>query len=130
MVAAILAVLGLFVAQTMLSPTIRYLLAGEGTVGRVISALGPRDEAPPLSPLGARAGRALANLQEALPVFLTVALLHVAHGSGEGTATLGAWWFLAARVLYVPAYLSGVPGLRSAMWMASWLGLGAMLASL
>jgi uncharacterized MAPEG superfamily protein len=127
MIGTVFAVLALFVAQTLLAPTIRYLLAGAGARLRV--ALGPRDEPPPLPVLGARAERALHNLQEVLPVFLTLALLHLQQGTAEGQATLGAQIFLIMRALYVPAYLSGVPGLRSAVWIGSWVGLGLMLAA-
>lgn len=130
MVYPIFAVLALFVLQTLLAPTVRYLLAGPGVGARVWTALGPRDDEPPLSAIGHRADRALRNLQEALPVFLTVALLHEAHGTGSGLAASGAWGFLAARVLYVPAYLSGIRGLRSTIWSASWIGLGAMIVAL
>jgi uncharacterized MAPEG superfamily protein len=126
----ILAVLALLVAQTLLAPTIRYLLAGPGLGERLRLALGPRDVQPSLSPVGARAERALANLHEALPVFLTVALLHVALRTASPSASHGAAGFLVARVLYVPAYLSGVPGLRSALWVASWIGLATMLLAL
>ncbi len=127
MITWILAVLGLFVAQTLLPPAMRYLVGGDGFRERLRLALGPRDERPSQSRLGARAQRALANLGEALPVFLTLALLHV-HGRSAGER--GAAVFLVARVLYVPAYLSGVPGLRSAVWVGSWVGLAMMTASL
>jgi uncharacterized MAPEG superfamily protein len=80
--------------------------------------------------LGARADRALANLQEALPVFLTLALLHVFRGTTEGLAVDGAWIFVALRAIYVPAYLSGIPVIRSLIWMASWVGLVMMLAAI
>jgi uncharacterized MAPEG superfamily protein len=30
----------------------------------------------------------------------------------------------------MPAYLLGVTGLRSALWVASWVGLGLMIAPL
>ncbi len=126
----ILAVLALFVVQTLLPATMRYLLAGPGIGARLRLALGPRDAQPPLSPTGSRAERALANLHEALPVFLAVALLHVALRTATASASHGAAWFLVARVLYVPAYLSGVPGLRSALWVASWVGLAMMLLAL
>jgi uncharacterized MAPEG superfamily protein len=129
MIGTVFAVLALFVAQTLLAPAIRYLLAGPGALDRLRVALGPRDEPPPLPVVGARAERALHNLQEALPVFLTLALLHLQQGSHEGGATLGAQIFLIMRALYVPAYLSGVPGLRSAAWVGSWVGLGLILAA-
>lgn len=130
MLHAILAVLGLFVVQTLLPPSIRYLLAGPGTAKRLQVALGSRDEQPPLSTVGRRAERALANMHEALPVFLALALLHAVRGTDAGSAVLGAWLFLAARVAYVPAYLSAVFGLRSLIWVASWIGLGLMIAPL
>ena len=125
MVSWILAVLGLFVLQTLLPPSIRYLSAKEGLGARLGLALGPRDVQPPMPPLGARAQRALANLGEAMPVFLTLALLHLHFGLvvGRGPAV-----FFVARVLYVPAYLTGVPGVRSAVWVGSWVGLAMMLA--
>lgn len=123
------AVLLLFVAQTLLSPSLRYLGAGPGVRERLRVALGPRDAPPPHTWSSARAERALVNLQEALPVFLTVALLHVQRGTGDAAAPW-AWAFFAARVAYVPAYLSGVPGLRSGVWMLGWVGLGGMIAAL
>lgn len=122
-------VLVLFVAQTLLSPTLRYLAAGPGVGDRLRVALGPRDVQPPETPASSRAARALVNLQEALPVFLTVALLHVVRGTGDDAAPW-AFGFLVARVLYVPAYLSGVPGVRSAVWSSSWVGLGGLIVSL
>lgn len=130
MVTLILATLALFVFQTMLPPSIRYLSSKEGVLARIKVALGPRDSQPTMPPLGARAERALANMHEAMPVFLALALLHVARGANNGTAIHGALAFLVARMLYVPAYLSGLPGLRSAIWMGSWIGLGLMIAAL
>lgn len=130
MLHAILAVLGLFVIQTLLPATFRYLLAGPGTVARLRIALGSRDEQPPLSVMGHRAERALANVYEALPVFLALALLHAFRGTAAGMALQGAWLFALARTLYVPAYLAGVFGLRSVIWVVSWIGLALMIAAL
>lgn len=122
-------VLALFVVQTLLAPTLQYLTAGPGVADRLWVALGARDVQPPETPMSSRAARALANLQEALPVFLTVALLQVARGTGEHAAGW-AFAFLVARILYVPAYLSGVRGLRSVVWSSSWIGLGGMIVGL
>lgn len=126
----ILAVLALFVVQTYLPSISRYLLAGPGTLERLRGAMGPRDEVPPLSPVGGRAARALANMHEAMPVFLALSLLHVARGTGDGPAATGAMIFFFARLAYVPAYMVGVLGLRSAIWGLSWFGLGSMIAAL
>jgi uncharacterized MAPEG superfamily protein len=130
LISCIFAFLTLFVLQTLLPASFRYLLAGPGTAQRLKIALGPRDSQPPMPLLGARADRALTNLYEALPVFLTLALLHVFRGTTEEVAVQGAWLFVALRALYVPAYLSGLPMIRSLIWMASWIGLGMMLAPL
>ncbi len=130
MIVWILAALAVFVVQTMMPVAIRYLLAGPGTLARLRLALGPRDEQPPLSPTGQRAARALANMHEAMPVFLALALLHVIRATDGSLARSGAALFVVARVVYVPAYLSGWPGVRSSIWVVSWLGLGAMIVPL
>lgn len=130
MTSLILAVLALFVVQTLMPASIRYLSARDGLAARLRIALGPRDAQPPMPVMGERAARALANMHEALPVFLTLALLHVARGTSAPSATGGATLFLVARTVYVPAYLSGVRGLRSAVWVASWFGLAAMVSAL
>lgn len=127
----ILGALALWVVQTFLPPVARFVSDPTRRSQNLRAALGNRDAPPPLPQWGERADRARANLQEALPVFLTVALLLELYGpSGLGTAVPGAALFLVARVLYVPAYLSGVFGLRSAIWVASWIGLAGMIADL
>lgn len=92
--------------------------------------VGPRDEEPFAYPLKERAERALGNLKESLFVFLPLALLHLAWQVGSQTAISGAWIYLCARLLYTPAYISGIPGLRSLCWAASWVGMITMLLEL
>ena len=125
MVLLILLVLALFVLQTLLPNRFRERPAAGGG-SRLAEALGPRDDQPPLTRLGGRAERALANMQEALPVFLTLALLNLILGTGD-LAVTGATVFLVARVLYVPAYLAGITGVRTLIWLASLVGLVLML---
>jgi uncharacterized MAPEG superfamily protein len=122
MVLLILLVLALFVIQTLLPACFGYLGAGRS----FMAALGPRDDPPPQTRVGGRAERALANMQEALPEFLALALLNVFLGTGA-LATTGATVFLIARVLYVPAYLAGITGVRTLIWAASVVGLVMML---
>jgi uncharacterized MAPEG superfamily protein len=129
MVLVILLVLALFVLQTLLPARFRYL-SGAGVGDKVAVALGPRDEPPPQSRLGGRAERALANMHEALPVFITLALLNLITHTAGAMAVNGAWVFLVARVLYVPAYLSGITGVRTLMWVVGWVGLVMMLIPL
>lgn len=123
----ILAVLALWVAQTLLPASVRYLAAPGARSAALLGALGPRDTPPPMPTLGARLERARLNLLEAMPVFLGLALVLEARGDAPPLAAAGAGIFLAARVLYVPAYASGVPGLRSALWVGSWVGLGMLV---
>lgn len=125
MVLLILLVLALFVLQTLLPNRFRERPASGGG-SMLAEALGPRDDQPPLTRLGGRAARALANMQEALPVFLTLALLNLILGTGD-LAVTGATVFLVARVLYVPAYLAGITGVRTLIWLASLVGLVLML---
>jgi uncharacterized MAPEG superfamily protein len=125
MVLLILLVLALFVLQTLLPNRFRDRPATAGA-SVLAEALGPRDDQPPLTRTGGRAERALANMQEALPVFLTLALLNLILGTGD-LATTGATVFLVARVLYVPAYLAGIVGVRTLIWIASVVGLVMML---
>ncbi len=123
-------VLALFVVQTLIGSAIHYL-GGEAPFKRKLAtALGPRDDVPEPPRLAQRADRALKNMMEALPVFLTLALLCIIQGKDTDTARMGAMVFLVARTLYIPSYLSGVSGLRSLVWMIGWVGLGMMIAAL
>ena len=129
MLMIILLVLALFVLQTLLPASFRYL-RGPDVGQKLAKALGPRDDPPPQSVAGGRAERALANLQEAIPVFLGLGLLDLIVVPDAPLATTGATVFLIARVLYVPAYLAGIMGLRTLIWMASLVGLVLMLLPL
>ena len=90
--------------------------------------MGPRDEAgAPLDPLAGRAERALANFKETWPIFIALALGLAVSGRVGGIGTIGAGIWFAARIVYVPLYLLGVPGWRTACWMVSMVGLLLML---
>ncbi|MBX2797473.1 MAG: MAPEG family protein [Myxococcales bacterium] len=125
----ILAVLALWVAQTFLPTTMRLVQAPDMS-NSTMDHLKGKDNAPELSIMGGRANRALDNLQQALPVFLTLALLLEIRGVTDSLAIQGAMVFFVARVLYVPAYMVGILGVRSTVWFASWVGLGMMIAAL
>jgi uncharacterized MAPEG superfamily protein len=126
MILVILLVLALFVIQTLLPNRFREPAAESS----VKVALGPRDDPRPYTVIGGRAARALSNMQEALPVFLALALLNLIVGSAAEISITGAWIFLLARVVYVPAYLSGIPGLRTLVWAVGLVGLALMVAPL
>ena len=85
----------------------------DGASGKLAENLGNRDHMRPLTVVGERAARALANMHEALPVFLALALMNMIVGTAAGMAITGATVFLIARVVYVAVYLAGVPVVRT-----------------
>lgn len=88
---------------------------------------GPRDEPLALTGVAGRLKRAMDNHFEGLILF-TVAVVVVTLGErSSGLTATCAWLYLGARVLYVPAYASGAPYLRSAIWA---VGFGATVAML
>lgn len=129
MVLIVLLVLALFVLQTLLPGRFREPAVG-GTEGKLKENLGNRDHMRPLTVVGQRATRALANMHEALPVFLALALLNMIVGTAAGAAITGATIFLIARVLYVGIYVAGVAVVRTLIWVVSWVGLAMMVAPL
>ena len=92
--------------------------------------LGPRDDLPEqTSPRLGRAKRALANLHETLPIFLTLAVLSIVLGEQGPVSVVGASLYLLARMLYVPCYILALSPWRSVSFALSLLGL-ALLAPL
>ena len=121
----LLAGLGLYLVQIFL-PTILFLPA-EGLGNHLAS----RDDLPAPSRYVGRARRALANMQEYLPIFLGLGLLAmVIEGTDLAQATLGAMVFVIARAVYVVAYLVSVPGTRTLVWAVGFGGLVMMLLAL
>ena len=94
------------------------------------SQMGPRDDLPPPSRELARAQRALANLHETLPIFLTLALLSLILGEQGWLSLLGAWVFLGGRIAHVFCYIRGLSPWRSYAFGLACLGLVAMLVPL
>jgi len=89
--------------------------------------LGPRDDLPEhTSPLLGRAKRALDNLHETLPIFLTLAVLSVVLNEEGTLSIIGAAVYLIARVLYVPSYIFALSPWRSVCFGVSVLGLVAL----
>lgn len=81
----------------------------------------------PMSKTTARLGRAYDNHVENLALFAIAALvIHLTDQSTALTATC-AWLYLAARVLYIPAYAFGLNPARSFIWFVGFLATTAML---
>lgn len=125
----VLLVLALFVIQTLLPGRFREPAAA-GQTSNLKERLGNRDHMRPLTVIGLRAGRALANMQEAMPVFLGLALMDMILVPDAAMAKTGALVFLIARTLYVAIYMAGIPVVRSLMFLVSWVGLALMLTPL
>ena len=82
-----------------------------------------RDRPPskPMSPVTARLQRALNNHFEGLILF-TLAVVVVTLGQQSTAVTqTAAWVYLAARILYVPAYALGLRPWRSVVWFIGFL---------
>jgi uncharacterized MAPEG superfamily protein len=88
---------------------------------------GPRDEPRMPQGIAGRLQRALNKHFEGLILF-TIAVVVVVLGNGSSDLTANAAWaYLAARVLYVPAYVSGIYLLRSLIWAVGFFATLAML---
>mgnify|MGYP000158874064 CR=1 FL=1 len=92
-----------------------YSVAGQLQAG-TRAALKPRDDGIQLTGKPGRIHRALNNHFEGLILFAIAALLSAHAGSSAFTAACG-WIYLAARILYVPAYVFGWVPWRSLIWL-------------
>ncbi|WP_333816690.1 MAPEG family protein [Tabrizicola sp.] len=91
----------------------------------------PRDTPPPrpLSIFTGRMQRALNNHFEALILF-TLAVAVVTLGKQSSAVTqYAAWTYLAARLLYIPAYAAGLRPWRSAIWAVGFFATVTMIVA-
>jgi len=89
--------------------------------------MGNRDEEQRAIGVAGRFKRALDNHFEGLILFTIAVVVVVLGNASSPTTETCAWVYLAARVLYVPAYASGVFLVRSLIWS---VGFGATLVML
>ncbi|PZX18229.1 putative MAPEG superfamily protein [Palleronia aestuarii] len=75
-----------------------------------------RDPSRALSERTARLGRAFDNHFEGLILFSIAALVISVSGQSTGVTAACAWTYLAARILYIPAYAHGWRPGRSIIW--------------
>ena len=127
MTALILGTLLLYLTQTYLPPIFMSRALGPKALRH---AGGPRDEALPLTITAGRAKRALENMNEAMVVFVPLALLAVHFGLNSGLAWWGVALFLAARIAYIPAYITAIGFTRSAVWTLGHVGLGMIAVAI
>lgn len=108
----ILALYGLLVALTLI------LQASHATqqlgMGYLLSS---RDENRTVDGMAARFDRALTNSVTALALFAPAILVLHAKDAFSSTTLLSAQIFLLARLVYVPAYVFRITGLRTGVWL-------------
>ncbi|MDT0681728.1 MAPEG family protein [Roseicyclus sp. F158] len=85
-----------------------------------------REPSRELSPLAGRMKRAFDNHFEALILFAPIAIVISLTGQSTVWTTSFAWLYLAARVLYIPAYAAGWRPWRSFIWMAGFFATMAL----
>jgi uncharacterized MAPEG superfamily protein len=109
--ATILALYGLLVVVTL-------LLQATGAMTQLGMGylLSSRDEERTVTGMTGRLDRALTNSVTAMALFAPVILLHIAAGTTSSQTLLLAQAFLIGRVIYLPAYVFGLVGIRSAAW--------------
>ncbi|MEL6736012.1 MAG: MAPEG family protein [Pseudomonadota bacterium] len=89
---------------------------------------GPQDANQPMTnPLALRVRKALVNFLETWPAFAVLALLLAVTEISTSMTVTGAALYFWGRVAYIPAYASGIPGIRTLAWGVSVIGLVAML---
>ena len=89
--------------------------------------VGARDNPVAENPLAGRAKRATSNLLETALVYVCLAVATELSGRSTALTEWGAIVYLVGRTVYLPAYLSGVPWLRTIIWNISTAALAVML---
>ena len=129
MITYILWALGLYFVYVSVHAVTR-INASKGDKGLLAYGLGPRDGLADLTAGAARCGRAQKNMEESLFFFLPLALLLIITGKADGMGLTGALIFVIARVAYLPAYMIGVPAVRTLIWAGGLAGMVMMLLRL
>ncbi|MEE4163820.1 MAG: MAPEG family protein [Woeseiaceae bacterium] len=90
---------------------------------------GNRDEQKQATGVPGRLKRALDNHFEGLILFTIAVLVVVLGDAGSELTEKCAWAYLWARILYVPAYASGVYLVRSLIWSVGFVATAVMLVA-
>lgn len=83
----------------------------------LMQGLGPQDTYPEvLNKYAQRAERANHNFKETLPFAVAFLIALPMTGKADANTAMAAWTYLIARTAYLPAYIIGIPGLRTLIW--------------
>lgn len=113
---SILALYGLLTIVVMLIQ----ILSAVAQVG-VPYLVSARDEGRELTGVPARAERCLNNSIVAMALFAPAILILAVLDAFTGATLLAAQMFLIARVIYAGLYYTGIPWLRTVVWLAGFL---------
>lgn len=93
--------------------------------------VGARDhDAPRQAPMAGRARRATANFLETAGAFVAATLvLHLGELASDMTR-VSSIIYLAGRAAYLPAYLVGIPWIRTLIWNIATAGLVLVVAGI
>ena len=106
-----------------------YSVVGNLELGPRVTT-GPRDgKLPPISVRLGRLMRAVTNGFEGLVMFAPAALIIAISGQSTPITAVAAWVYVAARILYVPAYAFGWRPWRSAIWGIGFLATLTMIVA-
>lgn len=117
----ILALYGLLVCLTLVGQA-----SGAMTQLDMGYLLSSRDEHRTLSGMVGRLDRALNNSIAALALFAPAILILQAKSGFSPTTLHAAQVFLAARVLYLPAYVFNLTGFRTLVWLVGFAATAAL----
>lgn len=90
---------------------------------------GNRDEQKQATGVPGRLKRALDNHFEGLVLFTIAVIVVVLGDAGSPLTEKCAWAYLWARILYVPAYASGIYLVRSLIWSVGFVATAIMLVA-
>jgi len=93
-------------------------MMGQLDMGYLLSS---RDEGRTLEGMLGRTDRALSNSVTALALFAPPILVLALKDNFTGESLLASQVFLLARIVYVPAYVFGIRGLRTGVWFVGFL---------
>ncbi|MEO0654235.1 MAG: MAPEG family protein [Pseudomonadota bacterium] len=107
------------------------LLLGGKVTGMLLTVdmgylLSSRDESRSLEGMLGRTDRALNNSITALALIAPPILIIALRDQSSANSVLAAQVFLAARVVYIPAYVFGIRGLRTLVWTVGFLATVAL----
>lgn len=84
---------------------------------------GSRDDEVLSEGIGGRFERAYYNMLETFPVFAALVLIIQVTESWTAISALAVQLYFWGRVVYIPAYIIGIPFLRTLVWFVSMIGI-------